>query len=327
MNRQVQWWIGILIACTATGCVGLPARSRPPAAATSPTVPSVDAYYSYTPRAVEDRRELIREKPQFRQWAVRFQSVAPTIAAEETITCEWFEPKVDGKRPAILVYPILGGDYPIERGFARFFAEHGMHAVLIYRQKLKFSREHDAAHMEALFRQGILKGRQVVDWLERQPTVDAAHIGGFGISMGGMQAVITAACEPRITAHVMCLAGGSIAELLSQTRDNVVLKPRNRYLKETGHDVAWLTAELVRVMRSDPLLLAPHVETAQALFIAARFDHTIPRPLSQQLWRALGHPEFLTIPTGHYTAILALPFIRWRALKWYRARWQLPDVN
>ena len=310
----------LLIAAVTAGCASLPLRTG-----ADPSAPSfaTDPYYSYAPRAVRATQTLLRTTRRFRQWQVTFPSAQPVLAEQETVTCEWFEPTRPGRHPAILVYPILGGDYPIERGCAEYFARHGWHAVLIHREKYKFTRERGIDYLEGLFRQGILKGRQVVDWLTQQPGVDAAHLGGFGISMGGIQAVITAACEPRLTAHVICLAGGPVAELLTVTRDRVVARPRARYLEETGHDLAWLRAETARALRSDPVALAPAVRTSQVLCMTAAFDRTIPRHLSRRLWEALGRPRRLTVPFGHYTSILAMPYIRWRARQWYRAQWDV----
>ena len=321
MNRRA---IAALLAAALAGssCVSAPWRAvdaRPAPA----NPPSADPYYGYTPQPITPVIEAIRAKPRFRQWRVTWPSARPLLRPDETIIVEWFETTAPGRRPAVLVYPILGGDYPVERGFARYFAEHGLHAALIYREKFKFSRERDAGYMELLFQQAVVKNRQVVDWLSAQPTVDAAHLGGFGISMGGIQAVITAACEPRLSAHVMCLAAGPMADILRMTHDRIVTKPRDRYLRETGHDLAWLTTAVQRALRSDPLRLAPAVNSSHVLYIAARFDRTMPWRLSRQLWQALGQPRRLTLPLGHYTSLLALHYVRWRALRWFEVQWSL----
>jgi hypothetical protein len=58
------------------------------------------------------------------------------------VEVEWFESTEPGRRPAILFNPILGGDYPLERGICRFLASHGFHVAMVRRKTLKISPEH-----------------------------------------------------------------------------------------------------------------------------------------------------------------------------------------
>ena len=141
--------------------------------------------------------ELVKDRPRFQEFLVRFPlSVSGFEPTEPIVECEWFESKALGRRAAILFNPILGGDYPLERGICRYLAHRGFHVALVHRKMLKISPERDTAYLELLLRQGILRIRQVVDWMASQDRVDPHRMGSFGISMGGMASVIAAAQWP-----------------------------------------------------------------------------------------------------------------------------------
>ncbi|MBI3330946.1 MAG: hypothetical protein HYZ96_02405, partial [Candidatus Omnitrophica bacterium] len=194
---------------------------RGPAPQPPPLPAEVSAYYGYPRRAQATTVLLLSERPRFREFLVRFplataEGFAPT---EPVVECEWFESKAPGRRAAILFNPILGGDYPLERGICRFLASRGFHVALVHRKTLKLSPEHPVGHIEVLLRQGVLRIRQVVDWMAAQERVAPDRLGSFGISMGGIAGVVAAAVEPRLRAHVVALAGGTIPDILAASPD------------------------------------------------------------------------------------------------------------
>jgi len=317
-NTRLAVLAGACGVLCASGCAHI--HPVPPTRPTHLLSAEHRAYYDYPRQPAQAAVTLLEQRPRYRRHRVEFPSLHPIVEEHEVITLEWFETTRPGRSPAVLVYPILGGDYPLERGFCRYFAEHGFHAVLVYRAKFKFSRERGMEYLEGLLRQAVIKDRQTVDWLETLPQVDAGRLGAFGISMGGMNAVLTAAVEPRLRAHVIALAGGPLAEILRDTHDTVVTKPRTRYVSERGITLEQLHAEARAEVRSDPLALAPAVEASAVLMISAVFDRSIPRRNSDQLWEALGRPERLWLPLGHYTSYLLVPYVRAQALRFLRSR-------
>jgi len=236
------------------------------------------------------------------------------------VEIEWMESAEPGKRPAIVFNPILGGDYPLERNVARFLAGNGFHVALIHRKTVKVSPEHPISQLELLLRQGVMRIRQVVDWVSAQDRVDAARIGSFGISMGGMASIMAAAVEPRFSAHVAALPGGSIPDVLMSSKDDLLTKPLKRYLERNEMDRAALEAQLRESMRTDPLLLAPYVDPEEIFLVIALADRTIGTANSLRLRRALGKPKTQFILSGHYTAYLYLPYIRYAGLRFLKEK-------
>jgi hypothetical protein len=248
------------------------------------------------------------------QFPLAAQGFEPT---EPTVEVEWFESAAPGRRPAILFNPILGGDYPLERGICRFLAAHGFHTAMVRRKTLKISPEHDVARIELLLRQGLVRIRQVVDWMETRERVDPDRMGSFGISMGGIAGVMTAAVEPRLKAHVIALAGGAIPDILASSNDTLLAKPRRRYLERNGMDLATLVQRLREEVRSDPIRLAPYADNRNMLMFIALFDRTIGFRNSLRLREALGRPRTIFLPFGHYTAYFSLPYLKFASLRYF----------
>lgn len=306
----------LLIACSGCAHIPIDARYQSP----KPLPSEVASYYTYPARPANVTVTLIREEQRFREWLVQFplsaQGFEPT---EPVVEVEWFESREPGRRAAILFNPILGGDYPLERGMCRFFAAHGFHVAMVHRKTLKISPEHPVDHLELLLRQGVLRIRQVVDWMESHERVDPKRLGSFGISMGGIAGVVTAAIEPRLRIHVVALAGGGIPDILVTSKDTLLTKPRARYLARNQMDLKTLETLLRQHVKTDPLRLAPYVDSRNLLMFIALADRTVGTTNAFRLWRALGRPEAVFMPLGHYTAYFYLPYLKYRSLRFFKA--------
>lgn len=306
----------LLTACH--GCAYAPLRT--PSVVSQPLPSEVAAYYTYPHRPTEATIERLRENRLVRESLIRFPlSAAGFEPTEPVVEFEWFESTQPGRRPAILFNPILGGDYPLERGICRYLARNGFHVAMVHRKTLKIGPDQPIEHLELLLRQGILRIRQVVDWMETNERVDASRMGGFGISMGGIVSAITAAIEPRLRAHVIALAGGSIPDILTTSKDSLLTKPLARYLAHHHMDLNAMEALLRQHIQTDPVRMAPYVDSTRLLMFIAIGDRTIGRGNSLRLRRALRFPATVFLPTGHYTAYLMLPYLKYASLKFFRS--------
>ncbi len=313
------WWL----ASAACGCAYAPARL--PVVAPRPLPADLAARYAYTGQPREATIEVVRQRRGVRESLVRFPLIAPDFTpTEPVVEFEWFESLQPGRRPAILFNPILGGDYPLERGICRFFARRGFHVAMVHRKTLKISPEQPANHLELLLRQGVLRIRQVLDWMALQPQVDAERMGSFGISMGGMATVMAAAVDPRLRASVVVLAGGGIPDILVSSHDRLLTKPLRRYLAHHRMDRATLYRQLQEEVRTDPLRLAPYVDTRRLLLVIATCDRTIGTANALRLRRALRYPQTQYLLAGHYTAYFLLPYLQFEALRFFERHLQVP---
>lgn len=299
-----------LLAAVA-GCAHVP-RPQPNPPPVQPLPAEIAAYYDYPTHTHDATMELVKTRRRFREFLVRYPLSVPAgfEPTELTVEFEWFESTAPGRRPAILFNPILGGDYPLERGICRYLAAQGFHVAMVHRKTLKVSPEKDASYLELLLRQGVIRIRQIVDWMATYERVDPQRMGSFGISMGGIAGTMTAAVEPRLRAHVIVLAGGSLPEILTTSKDSLLTKPRKRYLAHHHIDLPTMQKLLNDAVRTDPIRLAPYVDPDQVLMVIAVADRTIGQANALRLWRALGRPRAVFLPTGHYTAYFALPYLK-----------------
>ncbi|MDP3723718.1 MAG: hypothetical protein Q8R91_09515 [Candidatus Omnitrophota bacterium] len=305
------------------GCTVLPLRT--PAVTPQPLPAQLAAYYDYPRRTPIAEVQPIGARRGFREFLVRFPLSATGFEpTEPAVEFEWFESTSPGRRPGILLNPILGGDYPLERGICRFFARQGFHVALIHRKTLKISPEHDVAHLELLLRQGVLRIRQVVDWMEAHERVDPSKLGSFGVSMGGIAGVMAAAVEPRLRCHVVALAGGGIPEIVLGSPDVLLRKPRERYLAARHLDLATMETLLRQHVTTDPIRLAPYVDARRLLMFIALADRTVGTTNALKLWRALGRPHVVFLPAGHYTAYLYLPYLKFASARFFREQLGTP---
>jgi hypothetical protein len=299
------------------GCAYAPLRT--PATSPQPLPAEVAAYYAYPQRTAQATIERLREDRRVRESLIRFPLSAPGFEpTEPVVEFEWFESTQPGRRPAILFNPILGGDYPLERGICRYLTRNGFHVAMVHRKTLKIGPDQPIEHLELLLRQGILRIRQVVDWMAAHERVDASRMGCFGISMGGIATVITAAVEPRLRVHVIALAGGSLADILVTSKDSLLAKPRARYLAHHHMDLKTMEELLRQHIKTDPVRLAPYVDSTRLLLFIAVADRTIGRQNALRLRKALGFPSTIFLPSGHYTAYFLLPYLKYASLRFFR---------
>ena len=289
----------LLAAAVSMGGCAAPSPVISPVA--GPASPSDwAAYYGYHKIPLEGK--LLSRKPRsgysFEHW-----ELGP-------IRIDWYRTARPGRRPLVILSPILAGNDLYVREFASFYAARGMQAVIIYRQKEVFSADRPLKDVEEHFRTTVVEMRQALDWLETQEGVDPERIGSFAISLGAILTVILAAVEPRVRCSVFGLPAGHIAEVIMTSQDKAIRKRRRAYLEKHGWDEARGLAELKAVIVSEPMRLALQVDPKRALMIVGLFDRVLGLGRSLDLWQAMGRPRLIVLPTGHYSAYLATPYLK-----------------
>jgi dienelactone hydrolase len=244
-------------------------------------------------------------------WDLKFPSPVTTpVEANNTVHAEFYRSRQPGRRPAVIVLHILGGDFPLSRLFSNALAQNGVHALFVKmpyygpRRDEKSPRRMvsaDPHESAAGLTQAVLDIRRAVTWLASRPDVNADAIGIFGISLGGITAALAASVEPRITSACLLLAGGDIAQAGWNAAQAQTL--RERWLAQGRTREEYVQALSV----VDPVTYAAAARGKRILMLNATDDEVIPRDCTLQLWKALGEPELRWMRGGHYSVIRHLP--------------------
>jgi dienelactone hydrolase len=251
------------------------------------------------------------DSPRYELADVTFPSPVKTPhERNNTVHCELYRPKHAGKRPAVIVLHILGGDFALARLFCHSLNQGGTTALFLKMPYYGPRREpgvnrrmiaEDPEETVAGMTQAVLDIRRAAAFLASRDDVDPEQIGILGVSLGGITASLAAEAEPRIQNVCLLLAGGDFPKIAAESAE--FKKERERFLA-SGKDPSRL---LEGVRQVDPLTYAELLRDRRVLMLNAKSDEVIPRACTESLWTAAGKPEIIWLSGGHYSVMRHLP--------------------
>ena len=210
------------------------------------------------------------------------------------------------KAPFVLCLPILAGGEDLIWAIGKGMADRGYVVAWTRRVASALKPGQRGAELEQLFRRTVVHDRALLAWARRQPEVDASRLASLGVSFGGMVGTALLAVEPDVRAGALCLAGGDLADLIHVTSEGRARSWLRWRQQEDGIGAFELTREIEREAGSDPMRMGVYVATDRTFLITATLDTVVPVAFQDLLWESLGRPQRMRIPTGHYSAALAL---------------------
>lgn len=261
------------------------------------------------------------ESPRFELADVTFPSPVKTPhERNNTVHCELYRAKQPGKRPAVVVLHILGGDFALARLFCHSLNQGGTTALFlkmpyygprrepgVNRRMISENPEETVAGMT----QAVLDIRRAAAFLASQEDIDAEQLGIMGISLGGITASLAAEAEPRLQNVLLMLAGGDFPKIAAESTE--FKKEREKFLA-SGRDPTNL---LEGVKQVDPLTYGELLRDRRVLMLNAKSDEVIPKACTEALWNAAGQPEIVWFSGGHYTVMRHLPTALIRANQFF----------
>lgn len=252
-----------------------------------------------------------QEKPlenasqRFEMSLVTFPSPVETPhKVNNTVHCEYYRPKGAGKRPAVIVLHILGGDFLLSRVVCGTMVDRGVAALFLKLPYYGPRRDPDSDRrmispdpretVEGMT-QGILDIRRATAWLASREEVDADKLGICGISLGGITSGLALTAEPRLVSGCLVLAGGDVGRIAWESPE--LEKVRKRWKEKGGTRREFLDT----LKKVDPVTYAANARGCRILMLNADRDEIIPRACTDSLWRSLGEPEIVWYEGGHYT--------------------------
>jgi dienelactone hydrolase len=275
--------------------------------------------FDYSPQAIHNQTSLMEQGRHYARWDVRFTLHGDPPLEGQELRLEYYRLERADPAPVIVVLPILAGSRSVARSFADYFARHGFAAVIVHtEQKNDVLRAMD--NLQGAVRESVVRHRLALDWIAGQSELEPARVGVFGASLGGLNGFYLSALDSRVRASVLALAAGDLPYVLAESKQARVAEAVADLEREKGLEAAQVQAYLGASLQTDPLDLAPYMDPASIMLIMARFDDAILYSRQRQLWEALGKPEAVILPTGHVTAALYLPYLKSRALGFFRRR-------
>jgi hypothetical protein len=319
-SAQLLFALG-LAAVLASGCSHVSMRSRgahyrslPPAIAAEYACPKGEDF--------DCQVEVLEQNVGYTLKRVQLKALADGTNADRRIVLDYYELRDQGKTPVVLVLPMAGGSYGIERHFASYFAGRGYATVIVHRDKIPRGVKSDrlVEDFNPMLKRMVLDHKRVIDWLETRPDIDATRLGIFGISLGGIKGALLAPLESRIRAAVLGLAGGDLPHILVHSTEPSIIRRREEFLKEQNLSPERAEEKLRQMITRDPLVYAPYVDPGKVLLVLARFDTVVPTEKGLLLKKKMGNPETIMIPAGHYTAALSIPYIKSQSFDFFEKR-------
>ena len=287
-------------------------------------IPPAEAYYRPPSLSGPVKRHLLKHSRTFSVQEVMLQTSSLAID-QAPLKLEVYLPKGEGPFPLILISPILGGKYRIERSLADFLAKHEFAVVIVHRKPLRLLPDEGLEQIEDYLRASVIRLRRALDWAQTQKEIDQERIGTLGISLGGILNVVLAGVDKRVKVHVIAMAGGNLADVMCYTHEKAVKRYRNQFMKRKGLSLDELREQLRNTVVTDPMTYAHQVGSDNTLLFIAWFDMVIGRKHSRKLAKALGNPETYYFPLGHYSSLLTVPFVRVRALRFFEKKFKILD--
>ncbi len=263
--------------------------------------------------------ELLEEASEVRRY--RFELIGEDTEADP-IRGEFFQlvtATADSPGPLVQISPILGGainDYLLTRIITSWAVEAGFSCFFVYQDEEILDPELDASGIEDLIARTTRENIQAIDVFASRPEIDEKRLGCFGISLGAIKNVLLLAAEPRLRGGIFCLSGGNLPRIFELSREPLVEEYLEKRSKLTGLRREEILADLGDNLGLDPLDVAPFVGADRAIVFLGSLDDKVPYATGLRLYHSLGKPELYVLPIGHYTGMVAAPWVADLGFEW-----------
>lgn len=226
----------------------------------------------------------------------------------------------EGRRPVVIVVPILHGRYILEEAVAELLTADGISVAVLLRDRPALEGKDGGRELERKALVATVQARRAVDWLATREDVDPERIGALGMSLGGIRLACVLAVEPRIACAVLGLAGADVPDILAESDEPLVSQWRWRRLWDQGLSRDVFVDDLKAHIRTDPLYLAPYIDAGRVLMFVTQRDDTVPTRNQELLYRLMGRPECHFVPAGHYGSLRFADEARDSVRRFFRER-------
>lgn len=297
------------LAISLSGCFGFTIKgSNEPKQTLRP--PEVTNYYSYRREKINcTKDEVIENNEKYSVREIQFNSCMHTTKNNNTATVHYYDAKLDGKTPLVIISPILGGSNTESKIFAKYFAERGFSCAIVHRPEDRFPEFKEGENnsdyvgsLENILKQSIIDTRRAIDLFETFQDIDSEKIGSFGISMGAIKNSILAGVESRLKVNVFVMGGADMEYILTHSKEEKILQEVENASKYIGKKQFF--EDIKTKIKSDPKNFAQYIDDSNTLMYISLFDTVVPVKSQEKLRNLIGNPTTSYLLSGHYSAFL-----------------------
>lgn len=236
-------------------------------------------------------------------------------------------PEGSGPFPLICQTPLLGrllflDDLFFEKKIAAYFARNGFACAILNRPIFEYNPKLDLGQLPLYVEASIQRNEKALTEFLKNPKIDSNRVGTFGMSFGSIINALWAARDSRLKAHVFALSGADIGEIFMTSQDPLMRTYYKDAVRYSGLAGTELLEKLRLLFKQDPLHFTGEVSAESSLLILALFDRVVKFSAGLKFKKALGNPKTIYLPLGHYTSILAIPFLRAASVRFFNKKFQ-----
>lgn len=129
----LRWLLGVVsLMVMVTGCTHTKFRLS----STLTALPSdLAADFTYERSSEPATIKVLEKKREYCVKRVTLAAASGRTTTNRWITLDYYDLATPGKTPVILVLPMLGGGYSLERHFANYFATRGYASIIVRRDR------------------------------------------------------------------------------------------------------------------------------------------------------------------------------------------------
>jgi dienelactone hydrolase len=273
------------------------------------------------------------ETKAYQAFSLTTPSVAPNGQPGDQVTGVYYQSRLPGPKPLIIVMPIWGSfTYP-SSATASGLVSHGegrWHVLEVFGEKnlIDWARLGEApsehafmALMEEMterIRATIVDFRRLFAWAATRPEIEPERLALIGFSHSAIHTALLATQEPLIDASVYVIGGVHPHRIIAHCPGRWTGDVQNAVANRFGWSNEDYEARIAPLYR--PLDAAEYPfpgDPARVLVINATYDECIPEDSAEALWTMLGRPNRIAVHDTHQSAFLAMTPL---AGSWLRKR-------
>lgn len=287
--RLTLIWLLLVIL---SGCVAIPYNQRYKGPTARPV--ELDIYYSKGTSYSEFKDIVVGKDNEVTQREIRIGSPYGEIIVD------YFDHS-SNKEDLVLVFPLLGGRPIVSNHFARYFSRHGIDAAIIRRND-DFKNPALFDKIEKLLQENVIRDRIALDFFEE--IYGKKNFGGFGVSRGAINLATTAGVDPRIKYPVIAMGASDIPLIFKHSDQRRIQRYVDQVMAQKNISRTELFSFLGETIKTDPKMVAQHIDARNTLMILCVFDQTVPYEYGRRLREEIGKPRTIFLIANHYTGVL-----------------------